>query len=165
VVDLRTQSSVEAEYEVSLCARPSPEGDVPGHAFVLYSVKLRGSDRKVLALGFTTSASTSKTAASYGGWLPVDGFLGEERYTSIKQRCLVVRVDKPAFDAAWKLAHPFAGSVVLENLRFAGVYTLGEKDCMSFMVDVANVLKGVKVPQRGGAELPRQYLRRLIESN
>jgi hypothetical protein len=166
ILDLRTMSDPIGEYEVSLCSRPSPAGKVPGHAFVVYSQRLHGGQHSVVALGFTTSAGTAKAALSYAGWLPaVDGYLSEENYTSVQERCLVTKVDRKVFDAAWSVAAPLAGIPGLEGVRFRGTYTLGDKDCMDFMVKVANQLKGVKVPQRGATEFPQPYMRRLIDVN
>lgn len=166
VLDLRTMSDPTGEYEVSLCSRPSLEGNVPGHAFVLYSLRPHGGQRKVVALGFTTTAGVAKAALSYVGWLPaVDGYLGEENYTSTQERCLVTKIDKKVFDAAWSVAAPLAGIPGFEGVLFRGAYTLGERDCMNFMVKVATQLKGVKVPQRGATEFPQPYMRRLIDAN
>lgn len=166
VLDLRTMSDPSGEFELSLCSRPSPSGNVPGHAFVMYSMQPHGSNRKVLALGYTTSAGAAKAALSYSGWLPAaDGYLGEERYTSSKERCLVAKVDKKVFDFAWALAHPLASIPALADLRFSGDYRLGDKDCMEFMIKVAKLLPGVHVPERGATELPQPFMRRVIDAN
>lgn len=165
-LDLRTMSDPSGDYDISLCARPSPGGNVPGHAFVVYSVKPPGKDRKVLSLGFTTSSGPAKAVLSYKGWLTAaDGYLGEERYTSINEKCLVVHVDKAVFDKAWALSHPLASIPALADLRLTAAYTLSENDCMTFMSKVATSLKGVNVPARGATELPLAYVRRLIDSN
>lgn len=165
-LDLRTLSDPSGEHSISLCARPSPSGNVPGHAFVVYSVKPPGKDRKILSLGFTTSSGPSKAVLSYKGWLTTtDGYLGEERYTSIKEECLVVHVDKAVFDQAWGLAYPLASIPALADLQLMAAYKLSANDCLTFMSKVAVALKGVKVPARGTTELPLDYVRRLIESN
>lgn len=165
-IDLRTMSDATGEYDISLCARPSPSGPVPGHAFVIYSHKPPGKDRKILSLGFTTSSGPAQAALSYKGWLTkADGYLGEERYTSLNEQCLVAHVDKSVFDQAWGLAHPLATIPGLADLRWTGAYTLAQNDCLTFMSKVADSLKGVKVPERGATELPLAYLRRLIDSN
>lgn len=166
VLDLRTMSEASGEYEVSLCSRPSPSGSTPGHAYVIYSAKLTGQSRQVLSVGFTTAAGPAKAALSYLGWMPaVPGHLSEEIYTSIKERCVVTVVNKKTFEDAWAVAHPFAKLPALSSLTFSGEYRLGVNDCMTFMVSVAKVLKGVVVPSRGVTELPQAYLRRLIDSN
>lgn len=165
-LDLRTMSEATGEYSISLCARPSPSGNIPGHAFVVYAHKPPGKERKILSLGFTTSAGPAKAALSYKGWLATaDGYLGEERYTSINEQCLVALVDKNVFDQAWKLAHPLASIPGLVDLRWTSAYTLAENDCMTFMAGVAMTAKGIKVPERGSTELPLRYMRRLIEAN
>lgn len=165
-IDLSTISDPSGEFAVSLCARSSPSTTVPGHAFVVYSQKPHGGDRKVLSVGFTTTSGPAKAALSYKGWLTkVDGYLGEEKYTSVNEACLVVKVDKKVFEAAWNLAHPLAIIPALADLRFTAAYTLGEHDCMTFMSDVAASLKGVTVPTRMALELPLPYIRRMIESN
>lgn len=165
-LDLRTMSDPSGTHDISLCARPSPGGSVPGHAFVVYSEKPPGGDRKILSLGFTTSSGPAKAVLSYKGWLTTaDGYLGEERYTSINEECLVVHVDKGVFDQAWGLAYPLASIPALADLRLTAAYTLSANDCMTFMSRVATALKGVNVPVRGAAELPLAYVRRLIDSN
>ncbi|RVU46014.1 hypothetical protein [Rubrivivax rivuli] len=168
VLDLRTMSDPAGGYEISLCSRPSPSGNIPGHAFVTYAHRPKQNARpRILSLGFTTSSGAAKAALSYKGWLGVDadGYLKEENYSSVKEKCLVAQVDKSAFDRAWSFAFPLTDIPVLESLTFKGIYTLGENDCMDFMILVATSLKGVKVPQRGATEFPQPYLRRLIDSN
>ena len=166
VLDLRTMTDPAGEFSVSLCSRPSANDDIPGHAYVVYSVKPHNGERKILALGFTTAAGPAKAALSYRGWLSsVDGYLGEERYTNINENCLVVLVNKNAYEAAFAKAHPLAAIPGLESVRFIGQYELSEKDCMTFVIDVASALKGVKIPVRGATEFPQPYIRRLIDSN
>lgn len=165
-IDLRTMSDATGDYDISLCARPSPTVDVPGHAFVVYSHKPPSKDRKILAVGFTTSSGPAKAALSYKGWLTkADGYLGEERYTSVNEQCLLAHVDKKVFEQAWSLAHPFVSIPGLSDLRWTGAYTLAQNDCITFMSSVAGSLKGVKLPERGVTELPLAYLRRVIDSN
>lgn len=165
-IDLRTMTEATGEYDISLCARTSPSGPVPGHAFVVYSHRPPGKERKILAVGFTTSSGPVQAALSYKGWLTkADGYLGEERYTSVNERCLLAHVDKKVFEQAWSFAHPFVSIPGLNDLRWTGAYTLAQNDCMTFMSSVADLLKGVKVPTRGATELPLAYLRRLIDLN
>jgi hypothetical protein len=165
-IDLRTMSDPAGDHSISLCARTSPTGNVPGHAFVVYSIKPPGKDRRILSLGFTTSSGPAKAVLSYKGWLTTaDGYLGEERYTSINEECLVVHIDKSVFDQAWNLAYPLASIPGLADLRLTAAYTLSANDCMTFMSNVASALKGVKVPFRGETELPLAYVRRLIDAN
>lgn len=165
-MDLRTMTDPAGEFSVSLCTRPSPTGDIPGHAFVVYAHKPPTGNRKVLAIGFTTTSGPMKAALSYNGWLTAaDGHLGEERFTHMKEKCLVTLVDKQAFDKAWSVSHPFASVPGLATLVWSADYRLAENDCMTFMINVAKTLPSVKVPSRGAAELPRPYLRRLIEAN
>ena len=67
--------------------------------FCCLLAKPPGKERRVLSLGFTTSSGPIKAVLSFKGWLTdADGYLGEERYTSINERCLIARVDKVAFD-------------------------------------------------------------------
>jgi len=166
VMDLRTMTDPAGEFSVSLCTRPSPTGNVPGHAFVVYAHKPPTGNRKVLAIGFTTTSGAAKAALSYNGWLSVaDGHLGEERFTHMNENCLVTLVDKKVFDNAWAIAHPFASVPGLATLVWTADYRLAENDCMTFMINVAKTLPSVKVPARGATELPRPYLRRLIEAN
>jgi len=100
------------------------------------------------------------------GWMPsVPGYLSEELYTSIKERCLVALVNKKTFDDSWAVAHPFFNVPALSAITFSGEYRLGVNDCMTFMINVSKALKGVVVPNRGATEPPQAFLRRLIDSN
>lgn len=166
-LDLRTMSDMsDGQHTLSFCARPSPQGDIPGHAFVVFAHKPPKEQRKVLAVGFTTSSGVAQAALSYKGWLTkAGGYLGEERYTSINEQCLVVDVDKKVFDNAYALVNPFASVPGLQQLRWTAAYTLAQNDCMTFISDVARKVNPLKVPIRGETELPLPYLRRLIDAN
>jgi hypothetical protein len=170
-LDYRTLSDPAGEYDIAFCARPSPDSTgKPGHAFVAFSHKGVGGDRDFLALGHTVSAGTAVASAGWSYWgAPVPGRLKEERYTAIKQACLVVKVDRKDYDSGIaRIVDPLAklglsrpGDIVFES------YRLGAEDCIAFMVSVANLLKpkGLKVPDRGGAELPMNYMGRFIAAN
>lgn len=172
VLDLSTSSDVSGEYEIGFCARPSPDTklDLPGHSFVTFSHRPRNGGRTFIAVGHTVSPGVSSVSAiwSYVGE-PVSGYVKEEIYTSMMQRCLLVRVDKADFNAAYgktkspleKLGLKSSGGPMLQ------AYKLGSMDCMEFMIDVANVLarKGLKIPSRLPAELPLEYMVRFTQSN
>lgn len=170
-LDLRTMSDPSGEYNVAFCSRPSPDATgKPGHAFVSYSHVLPGGDREFLAIGHTVGADVTPGMAiwSYFG-SPVSGLLKEELYTSIRQNCLDVQVDKSdydrarAFSSSWlaQLGIGPANGIVLQ------AYKLGADDCMTFAIDVANALtgKGLNVPARNALELPEAYIRRLADAN
>jgi len=170
-VDLRTMSDPTGEYNVAFCSRPSPDTTgKPGHAFVSYSHVLPGGNREFLAIGHTVGADVTPAKAIWSYFSdPVSGLLKEELYTSIRQRCLDVQVDKSDYDRARARASNAlallgivpADAIVLE------AYKLGAEDCMTFLIDVANSLKskGLNVPARQAGELPMPYVQRLSDAN
>jgi hypothetical protein len=169
VIDLRTRTD-PAEYEIGLCARPSPDTalNLPGHAFVSFSSKLAGQPRHYVAVGHTTNANLGRVLLSYLKPLgSVPGHLAEEVYTSTKEQCLVAKVNKEAFNKAMDLTRdPLSKLGVLtstDEVRIA--YSLGAQDCMTFMTAVARTIGGVKIPPRLETDLPLPYLRKLIEQN
>ena len=99
----------------------------------------------------------------------MNGLLKEERYTSIRQNCLDVDVNKADYQRALAYtANPLAqlgigspGDIVLQ------AYKLGNEDCMAFAINVAKALEssGLKVPARRAMELPTDYIQRLSDAN
>lgn len=175
VIDLKLMSDADgAEREISICARPSPSTVVPGHMFIAFSLLDKEGKRDYSSVGHTTSVTTAKALLSFNGILaPVAGYIGEERYTSTKEKCLVLKVNKDDYKNAFALAQPNISDLIL-GLTAPDAqhpvllnYTLGENDCMGLAIQVvkAFVSKGVKVPERKITELPLAYLRRLIDSN
>src|ERR1700752_4782173 len=84
-IDLTNMSELAA-YEVSFCARPSPDTvkRLPGHAFVAFSQATSGR-RDFTAIGHTIPAGSEMAAAwSYFG-VPTTGLLAEEIYTDALQ--------------------------------------------------------------------------------
>lgn len=167
-IDLRNQTDANGDYAISLCARPSPGPlALPGHAFVAYSFKPTGGERKFLALGFTTDSSV-KGVLSFSKVLATPpGYLGEEKYTSVKEECLVLLVNESDFNAAYALALPFYNVPALSSLTYSGVYSLTTNDCVTFMTNTAKQFtpRGIKVPPRQSIDLPLPYLRKLIDAN
>ena len=170
VLDLSTRTDASGTYEVAFCARPSPQGSIPGHMFVSFSHTDPAGERDFMAIGHTVNAGVGPAAAtwSYFG-SPVGGHLGEERYTSVKQNCLDVVVNREDYDRAKAFADdplsnlgvtPSPG-IVFEN------YKLGADDCISFAIQVANSLSGVglMVPTRQALDLPMAYELKLISAN
>jgi hypothetical protein len=170
-LDLSTATALSGEYDIAFCARPSPDfTGKPGHAFVAFSHKDVDGTRDFFAVGHTVSAGISAARATWSYWGgPVPGRLKEERYTALRQACLNVKVDKRDYDSGIALtASPLAklGLARPNDVIFES-YKLGAEDCIAFMVLVANVLKarGLNVPDRGGTELPMDYMRRFITAN
>jgi len=169
-IDLSNMSDPSGIFEIALCARPSPDTtlSLPGHAFVSFAHIKQNGDIKLTSIGHTTDASAISALNSYFGD-PVSGYLGEEKYTSSMQRCLQIKVNKADYDRAFDLtASP------LQQLGLAGdndlvlrSYALSENDCLTFMIEVADVLKplGLNVPARGSTELPLKYMERVISNN
>ena len=159
-------------YEIGFCARPSPGTvkNLPGHAFVSFSHKVDGK-RSFLAIGHTVQAGTSpeKAALSYVGD-PVDGYLKEENSTSSMPSCLIVKVNKADYEAAFNLTkNPLDQIGIFTSKTFIVLqtYKLGSDDCMNFMINVAKTLepKGLKVPKRHDTEFPMNYMIRFIDLN
>lgn len=168
-IDLRSQTDADGEYSISLCTRPSPTpGGIPGHAFVAYSyLPAATKNRQFVALGFTTD-STVKGVLSYKGvFAEPSGFLDEEKFTHVREQCLVLLVSKEDFERAYAQSHPFAKLPAFKDVKYAANYKLAENDCVTFMSTVATgfIQKGIKVPARRGTEFPATYLRRIIEAN
>lgn len=174
VIDLKVKTDADGvDREVSFCARPSPDTtkNLPGHAFVAFSQLFADGKRTYIAIGHTTNAPPGNAMLTYTGLIPsVDGYLNEEKYTSAKSECLVVRVNKEAFEAALALIKGALDAIIpnpTDRPKVLLAYRLGESDCMGFMTSVAKVFAndGLKVPQRGATEMPLKYMRRMIEEN
>jgi hypothetical protein len=77
---------------------------LPGHAFVSFSSKNATGERDFLAVGRTIPKGSEATAAwSYFTGEPIAGFLGQERYSSGMQECLLVKVNKGPYEVARSL--------------------------------------------------------------
>jgi hypothetical protein len=170
VLDLRNQTDATGEFSVSLCARPSPgPAGIPGHAFVAYSyLPASGGRRQFLALGFTTAASPVQGLLSFSSLLAEpEGFLGEEKFSHVKEQCLVLLVNKAEFDRAYAVALPYGAVPAFKDVRYAARYSLASNDCVTFAVRVAQLFAagGLKVPERKLTDTPAAYLRRLVDAN
>lgn len=173
-IDLRNSTDMSGTYEVGFCARPSPDTvkNLPGHAFVSFSFSPNNGHRQFMGIGHTVPEGSSALRAfwSYFG-SPVTGYLKEEVYTSRMERCLQVKVNKADYDATYALtANPLSIMGIIEVPKDSPVfeaYKLGDRDCMKFVINVAEVLKPrvLKVPERKSAELPLNYIKRFIENN
>lgn len=169
-LDFSNISDPTGEYEVALCARPSPSTpkNLPGHAFVSFTHTNNTGQVSVKSIGHTTNVGALPALLSYFG-TPVSGYLSEEKYTSTMEKCLRIKVNKPDFQRAlshtenplYKLGIGDKNDPVLRN------YSLGENDCMNFMVEVAKELTslGLKIPDRKRAEKPLNYLERVLRAN
>ena len=169
-IDLSTRTDATGTYDIAFCSRPSPQGNIPGHMFVSYSHVDPEGNRDFTAIGHTINAGVGPVSAtwSYFGDA-VGGHLAEEKYTHVKQNCLSVRVNKEDFDKSRALAdNPLKniGIINVPSIVFES-YKLGEKDCMSFAISVAQVLqpRGLKIPPRGATELPIAYMSKFIAAN
>lgn len=170
-IDLSNMTDATGLYNIAFCARSSPDpSGKPGHAFVSYSHQTPSGDRDFVSIGHTVSAGTSVGSGIWSYFShPIPGLLKEEMYTSIKQNCLDVVVNKSDYQAAWALAQdPLhkMGLTAQEGTVFQG-YKLGAEDCITFLMAVAQTLKprGLKVPARGNTELPLAYIARFIAAN
>ncbi|WP_316228260.1 hypothetical protein [Bradyrhizobium sp. SZCCHNR1039] len=170
-IDLSNMTDPTGVYNVAFCARPSPDSSgKPGHAFVAYSHANPDGDRDLVAIGHTVSAGVGPVSAAWSYFGDsVSGLLKEERYTSIKQNCLDVTVNKNDFNQARALAEDplFKMGLTAQPGTVFEAYKLGLDDCMTFLISVAETLKsqGLKVPTRGATELPMAYIARFIAAN
>lgn len=171
VVDMARMSDPDGtRYSVSLCARESPGAlGVPGHAFVAFSTLTRDGERSYVAVGHTTRAGAAAALLSYKGWIgSAHGQIAEEQYTAVTENCLVINTDREGYDRAWALANArftLPGSSQGTTLHMA--YTLGERDCIDFMVLIAEVFvpRGLVLPTRAETDVPLAYARRIIDAN
>jgi hypothetical protein len=170
-LDLRKSTDVDGSTrEISFCARPSPGlPGLPGHAFVAYAVISADKGIKFRSLGHTVF-SVGDAILSFGGVIPTTGALVEEKYTSTKQECLTIQLNKDMFESAYSAAfQPLAklGIKFDESLPIQKAYSLAAEDCVQFVVSLAQrfAAQELKVPARTSAEFPLPYLRRFIESN
>jgi hypothetical protein len=174
VIDLKRQTDTDGiDREISFCTRPSPDilKNLPGHAFVAFSTLTLDGKRSYTAIGHTTSATPVEAVLTYVGLISsVSGHLEEEKYISAKERCLVVRVNKQKFDAAFALTKSPLDQLIPDPKDRPPVllaYKLGASDCMNFMIMVAKLFQsdGLNIPERDSTELPLPYLRKMIDAN
>jgi hypothetical protein len=169
-IHVAAQASPDGMYHsVLFCARPSEDTKVPGHAYLGFS-RVKGGKRDFIALGHTTKAGAINAALTYKGFTPpITGTVEADRFSWITEKCLVVHTDKSRYDAAWKTAAGYKAMLGIDFEPGEGIaldYSLGDKDCMGLMIDVAKAFEpALKVPARGAVELPLAYLRRFIDAN
>lgn len=169
-VDLRNETDGDGgSREVSFCARPSPDKPgLPGHAFIAFSETTKDGKRTFRAIGHTVF-SAGEALLSYTGLVTADGALVDEKYTSIKQQCLTLQVNKADYQKAYGLAaQPLKviGVVLDETKSIQKAYSLAAEDCVGFMITQAKLFAPkVSVPSRNNGELPMNYVRRFIDAN
>lgn len=169
-VDLRNQTDGDGgTREVSFCARPSPDKPgLPGHAFIAFSETTKDGKRTFRAIGHTVF-SAGEALLSYTGLVTADGALVDEKYTSIKQQCLTIQVNKADYQKSYGLvAQPLKaiGVVLDETKPIQKAYSLAAEDCVGFLITQANLFTPkVVVPLRNNGELPMNYVRRFIDAN
>jgi hypothetical protein len=168
-LDLRKQTDADGgSREISFCARPSSEKPVPGHAFIAFSETTREGKRTFRAIGHT-AFSVSEALVSYTGLVTATGALVDEKYTSLRQRCLTLQVNKADYDRSYRLAmQPLKsiGIVFDESRPILKAYSLAAEDCVGFMMQQAILfVPRINVPVRRNGELPLNYVRRLIDEN
>lgn len=169
-LDYSNISDPTGEYEVALCARPSPGTlkNLPGHAFVSFTHTNNAGQISVKSIGHTTDVGALPALLSYFG-TPVSGYLSEEKYTSSMEQCLRIKVNKVHFQRALShIENPlYKLGIVDKNDPVLRNYSLGVNDCMNFMVEVAKELTslGLKLPDRKETERPLNYLERVLKAN
>lgn len=168
-VDLRSQTDNDGgSREISFCARPSPDKPgLPGHAFIAFSEEKDGK-RSIRAIGHT-AFSVGEALLSYSGIITGDGALVDEKYTSIKQHCLTLQVNRADYERAYGQAlQPLKamGIDLDETMPIQKNYSLAAEDCVGFLINQAKVFAPrLVIPSRKIGELPLRYVRRLIDAN
>lgn len=172
VKDLRTMSDANGISEISFCSRPSPNAmGFPGHAFVAFSAPKPNGGRDFKAVGHTVAdgASLPAVVISYFGGASVAGKQMEERYTALKQACLVVQVNHSDYEKAVTAARPTLTAIGIPAETAASVerYSLGNNDCIAFAEKVAAALRaaGLVVPARAATDTPAAWIGKLQSAN
>lgn len=170
-IDIAAAAPDGVYHAVLLCTRPSPDKptNIPGHAFVGFSREKSGK-RDFVALGHTTHQGLADALLSYKGYLKSSkGAIEAEKFSAVNEQCLLINTDKAHYEAAWKIAaghNAIIGATFEPGERTAMDYTLGEADCMGMMIEIAKLFAPtLKIPVRSATELPRPYLRRMIDAN
>lgn len=169
-LDLRNQTDADGgSREINLCARPSPDKPgLPGHAFIAFSETTKDGIRTFRAIGHTVF-SVGEALLSYTGLVTATGALVDEKYTSIKQQCLTLQVNKADYERSYGLAaQPLKviGIVFDETKPIQKAYSLAAEDCVGFLITQAQYFSPkLIVPSRNSSELPLNYVRRLIDAN
>lgn len=169
--DLRTFTDPKGETEIGFCVRPSPDAfGFPGHSFVTFSEVPRATTRLFRAVGHTVSAAgVAATVFTYFGSRPVAGKQMEERFSHMKQACLVVQVDRNVYDRAVAAARPTLAALGLSDELAASAesYRLNGNDCIDFAIRVAQALTtaGLVLPSRNATDTPANYIQNLIAAN
>lgn len=170
--DLRTMTDANGETEVGFCSRPSPDSfGFPGHVFVTFSATRPEGGRDFRAVGHTVAGGTDvpSVVISYFRGSSVAGRQMEERYTSLKQACLVLKVDRAIYQSALASAAPTltALGIPADVAASAERYSLGSGDCITFAERVAGALRpaGLSVPARAATDTPASWIRKLDAAN
>jgi hypothetical protein len=172
-VDARKQTDADGNLRsLSFCARTSPDTatGIPGHAFVGFGVVSQNGERLYSAVGHTTFDPAGALLSYSKLFSPAAGALVEEKYTSVQENCLVVLVNKAAYDQAYDMTKDYLSGQAPSfsgNIKTLLAYRLGAEDCVTFVTRTLKTLEplGIKVPVRKSTELPLVYIRRVIESN
>jgi len=171
-IDLRKSTDRVGITEIDFCARPSPnELGFPGHSFVILAERDQGKPLQFRAIGQTVAPGVGVPGVvfSYFTGEPVAGLQAEEVFTHVKQACLSVLVDRTVYNNAVQAARPALVLLGLpDNLAaYVESYRLGDNDCITFLMNVANTVKaaGLKVPPRTASDRPLGYVQKLIAFN
>lgn len=169
-LDLRTKTDADgSNREISLCARPSPDKPgLPGHAFIAFSETTIDGKITFRAIGHTVF-SVGEALLSYTGLVNADGALVNEKYTSIKQQCLTLLINKSDYQKSYASATQPLNSIGIvfdESKPVQKSYSLAAEDCVGFLIMQAKSYSPkISIPSRNSGELPLSYVRRLIDAN
>lgn len=162
-ISIANRSEMTGKYEVGFCGRPSEKG-IPTHAFVMLTHTDPSGNITMKSIGHTAADKVNAVLSWFGD--PAEGFLEAEKFTHQKQMCLNVGVDLDQY--AKVLAHTESAleefGFDTKNTNIIRSYKLGEKDCLSYVIDIAKDL-GIKTPDRGKYQLPYSYIKELVKIN
>src|SRR6185503_18155915 len=151
-IDLRAKEEPSPLYVV-FCSRWDT---LPGHAFVVLGKEdAQAMMSTVDAFGYypETSGNTKAVLKRVPGVLADEFVRGTLAPTLVR---LILKVNKADFDAV---------KAVRDLWESKGSYKLIERDCVTFVMDVASAL-GLTVPNRSGFDnIPWNYVRKLAEAN
>lgn len=152
LIVLQALAFAQDKYFVAFCA----DGGVPGHAFISIGRESSSSSSSINdgVWGLYPSSSSQGAKSFVIGAVP--GYLKDDFLRNVDY-VLSVEVGKDDYDRVKSTINKW------KNKN----YELLENDCLSFVIEVANILSGkITIPQRQGFEnFPAKYLKNLIDSN
>jgi len=135
---------------------------VPGHAFVAFGKEDATAGMSISdgVWGLYPNTKMNGLKSAMPGENEVPGVVKNEADSAMQENSLhgiMVEVSKTEYNNAL---------AVVKKWKKEGKYEALKKDCVSFIIEVANQIGSLNVPSRAGLEvLPRFYILKLIENN